>query len=236
ADIVDIGGESTRPGAAAVSSAEEINRIVPVIRELKRINPDCIISADTGKAEVAEAAAAAGADIINDVTGLQHSPALAAVAAEYGTGLILMHMRGAPDNMQDAENLKYGDIVKEVSVFLLQAAEKALASGVKRENIVLDPGIGFAKTPEQNMELIGRISEIKALGFPVLTGHSRKSFIGAVLGRKNPEEREWGTAGVTAFLAMKQVEIIRVHEVRAMKDVVTMFSRCAEYSQNLRTD
>lgn len=232
ADIVDIGGESTRPGAAAVSSAEEINRIVPVIRELKRINPDCIISADTGKAEVAEAAAAAGADIINDVTGLQRSSALAAVAAKYGTGLILMHMRGAPDNMQDTENLKYDDIVKEVSIFLLQAAEKALASGVKRENIVLDPGIGFSKTPEQNLELIGRISEIKALGFPVLAGHSRKSFIGAVLGRKSPEEREWGTAGVTAFLAMKQVEIIRVHEVRAMKDVVTMFSRCAEYSQN----
>ena len=232
ADIVDIGGESTRPGANAVSSAEEINRIVPVIRELKRINPDCIISADTGKAEVAEAAAAAGADIINDVTGLQRSSALAAVAAKYGTGLILMHMRGAPDNMQDAENLKYDDIVKEVSIFLLQAAEKALASGVKRENIVLDPGIGFSKTPEQNLELIGRISEIKALGFPVLAGHSRKSFIGAVLGRKSPEEREWGTAGVTAFLAMKQVEIIRVHEVRAMKDVVTMFSRCAEYSQN----
>ena len=232
ADIVDIGGESTRPGANAVSSAEEINRIVPVIRELKRINPGCIISADTGKAEVAEAAAAAGADIINDVTGLQHSSALAAVAAKYGTGLILMHMRGTPDNMQAAGNLKYDDVVKEVSTFLLQAVEKALASGVKRENIVLDPGIGFSKTPEQNLELIGRISEIKALGFPVLTGHSRKSFIGAVLGRKSPEEREWGTAGVTAFLAMKQVEIIRVHDVRAMKDVVTMFSRCAEYSQN----
>ena len=132
ADIIDIGGESTRPGAEAVSSAEEISRIVPVIRELKRVSPGCIISADTSKAEVAEAAAAAGSDIINDVTGLQYSPAIAKVAAEYGTGLILMHMRGTPENMQAAENLKYDDVVKEVSAFLLQAAEKALASGRPR--------------------------------------------------------------------------------------------------------
>ena len=229
ADIIDIGGESTRPGAAAVSPEEEIARIVPVIRELKRKNPDCIISADTRKADVAKAAAAAGADIINDVTGLQYSPAIAAIAAEYDTGLILMHMRGTPETMQAPENLQYGDVVKEVSEFLLQAAEKALEYGVKRENIVLDPGIGFSKTPEQNLELIGRIGEIKALGFPVLAGHSRKSFIGAVLGRKNPEDRIWGAAGVTAFLTMRRVEIIRVHDVGAMKDVVTMFSRCAEY-------
>ena len=229
ADIIDIGGESTRPGAAAVSPEEEIARIVPVIRELKRKHPDCIISADTRKAEVATAAAEAGADIINDVTGLQYSPAIAAVAAKYDTGLILMHMRGTPETMQSAENLKYGDVVKEVSEFLLQAVEKALEYGVKRENIVLDPGIGFSKTPEQNLELIGGIGEIKALGFPVLVGHSRKSFIGTALGRKTPEDRLWGTAGVTAFLAMRRAEIIRVHDVRAMKDVVTMFSRCAEY-------
>jgi len=229
ADIIDIGGESTRPGAAAVCPEEEISRIVPVIRELKRKHPDCIISADTRKAAVAKAAAEAGADIINDVAGLQYSPAIAAIAAEYDTGLILMHMRGTPETMQSAENLKYGDVVKEVSEFLLQAVEKALEYGVKRENIVIDPGIGFSKTPEQNLELIGRIGEIKALGFPVLAGHSRKSFIGTVLGRKTPEDRLWGTAGVTAFLAMRRAEIIRVHDVRAMKDVVTMFSRCAEH-------
>ncbi len=231
ADIIDIGGESTRPGGAAVVSPEdEMARIVPVIRELKRINPACIISADTRKAAVAEAAAVAGADIINDITGLQYSPDIAAIAAKYGAGLILMHMRGTPETMQDAENLKYSDVVKEVSDFLLKAAGKALEYGVKRENIVLDPGIGFSKTPEQNLELIGRIGEIKSLGFPVLAGHSRKSFIGAVLGRKNPAERIFGTAGVTAFLSMRRAEIIRVHDVRAMKDVVTMFSRCAEYS------
>jgi dihydropteroate synthase len=230
ADIIDIGGESTRPGAAAVGSEEEIARIVPAIRELKRKSPDCIISADTRKAGVAAAAAAAGADIINDVAGLRHSPAIAAVAAEYGAGLILMHMRGTPETMQSVENLKYDDVVKEVSEFLLQAAEKALDYGVKRENIVLDPGIGFSKTPEQNLELIGRIGEIKALGFPVLAGHSRKSFIGVALGRKNPEDRVWGTAGVAAFLAMRHAEIIRVHDVRAIKDVITMFSRCVEYS------
>ena len=229
ADIIDIGGESTRPGAVAVSPEDETARIVPVIRELKRKNPDCIISADTRKREVAAAALAAGADIINDIAGLRHSPEIAAIAAEYGAGLILMHMRGTPETMQSAENLKYCDIVKEVSEFLLQAVEKALEYGVKRENIVLDPGIGFSKTPEQNLELIGRIEEIKALGFPVLAGHSRKSFIGAVLGRKNPEDRIFGTAGVTAFLAMRRAEIIRVHDVRAMKDVVTMLSRCAEY-------
>ena len=228
ADIIDIGGESTRPGAASVSPEEEAARIVPVIRELKRINPACIISADTRKAAVAGAAIAAGADIINDITGLQHSPEIAAIAAEHGAGLILMHMRGTPETMQSAENLKYGDVIEEVSEFLLHAVEKALEYGVKRENIVLDPGIGFSKTPEQNLELIGRIGEIKALGFPVLAGHSRKSFIGAVLGRKNPEERIFGTAGVTAFLTMRHAEIIRVHDVRAMKDVVTMFSRCAD--------
>jgi dihydropteroate synthase len=232
ADIIDIGGESTRPGAAAVEVEEEISRIVPVIRELKRKNPDCIISADTRKAEVAAAAAAAGADIINDITGLQHSSAIAAIAAEHDTGLILMHMRGTPETMQSAENLKYDDVVKEVSEFLLQAVKKALDYGVKRKNIVLDPGIGFSKTPEQNLELIGRIGELKALGFPVLAGHSRKSFIGAILGRKNPEDRIFGTAGVTAFLTRHRVEIIRVHDVRAMKDVVTMFSRCTEYSSN----
>jgi dihydropteroate synthase len=232
ADIIDIGGESTRPGSAAVDPEEEISRIVPVIRELKRKNPDCIISADTRKADVAVAAATAGADIINDVTGLQHSSKLAAIAAEYGTGLILMHMRGTPTTMQSAENLEYADVVKEVAEFLLQAVGKAIEYGVKRENIVIDPGIGFSKTPEQNLELIGRIDEIRALGFPVLAGHSRKSFIGAVLGRKNPEERIWGTAGVTAFLTMRHAEIIRVHDVAAMKDVITMFSRCVEFSYN----
>ncbi|MFA7232085.1 MAG: dihydropteroate synthase, partial [Victivallaceae bacterium] len=228
ADIIDIGGESTRPGAEAVSEREEISRVVPVICELKRLHPECVISIDTRKAKVASAAVNAGADIINDVSGLEYSPEIAKIAATGGTGLILMHMRGLPQNMQNTENLVYENIVEEVVTFLAAAAQKALDSGVKRENIVLDPGIGFAKTFEHNFQLLGEIDRIKAIGYPVMVGHSRKAFIGTALNRKMPEDRVFGTAGVAAFLADKGVDILRVHDVGQIRDAVTMFKLCRQ--------
>ncbi|MCP3968387.1 MAG: dihydropteroate synthase [Lentisphaerae bacterium] len=228
AAVIDIGGESTRPGSREIVTVEmEINRICPVISKLRQAAPDCVISADTRRAEVARVAVEAGADIINDVSGLQYSNDMAAVAAETGVGLILMHMRGAPDSMQKTENLKYGDIVEDICAFLTSAAAKALDYGVNRENIVLDPGIGFAKSVEQNLKLIGQIDRLRQCGYPVLVGHSRKSFIGKIFDREDPQERILATAGAAIFLAEQNVEFIRVHDVRAVNDALTMYRLCA---------
>jgi dihydropteroate synthase len=232
ADIIDIGGESTRPGAPEVSIDEEIRRIVPVIEGLRKSSANAVISVDTRKAEVARAAIQAGADIINDVSGLEFSSAMADVAAEFDVGLILMHMRGTPEDMQHTGNLAYRDIIGEINAFLSTAIQKALDSGVKRENIVLDPGIGFAKTVEQNLTLIGQIERIRELGHPVLVGHSRKSFIGALLDIKSPKDRIFGTIGVSVFLAAKGVEIIRVHDVRETCDALKMFKLCTEAAKH----
>ncbi len=226
AAIIDIGGESTRPNAAEVSIEEEINRVVPVISELKNIKPEIIISVDTRKAEVAKAAVEAGADIINDVSGLEHSPEIAEIAAQNNSGLILMHMRGCPENMQAPENLVYEDIISEVADFLTRAAQKALDCGVKRENIILDPGIGFSKNVKQNMLLIKGIRQLKANGYAVLVGHSRKSFIGSLLNRDKPEDRQAGTIAVSLYLASQEVEILRVHDVRENMDALKMFNFC----------
>lgn len=226
AAIIDIGGESTRPNAAEVSPDEEINRVVPVISGLKNINPEIIISIDTRKAEVAQAAVEAGADIINDISGLEHSPEIAGIAAENNTGLILMHMRGTPENMQEPEKLVYKDVTGEVVAFLTRAAQKALDCGVKRENIILDPGIGFSKDVEQNMLLIREIERLKKSGYAVLVGHSRKSFIGNLLELGRPEDRLAGTIAVSLYLASRGVEILRVHDVRENMDALKMFNFC----------
>ncbi len=226
AAIIDIGGESTRPNADEVSVEEEIRRIVPVISELKKINPAIIISVDTRKAEVAEAAVKAGADIINDVSGLEYSPKIAEIAAKNNTGLILMHMRGNPESMQNPENLVYKDIVGEVIDFLTKAARKALDCGVKRGNIILDPGIGFAKDAEQNMRLIKKIKKLRESGYAVLVGHSRKSFIGKLLKRDNTKDRLSGTLAVSLYLASQGVEILRVHDVQENRDALKMFKFC----------
>jgi len=226
ASIIDIGGESTRPNAAEVSIEEEIKRVVPVISELKRIKPEIIISVDTRKAEVADAAVKAGADIINDVSGLENSPEIANIAAENNTGLVLMHMRGTPESMQKTENLVYKDIVNEVIDFLTKAAQKAIDCGVKRENIILDPGIGFAKDLEQNMILIKEIKKLRESGYAVLVGHSRKSFIGKLLGRDDAKDRLAGTLAVSLYLASQGVEILRVHDVRETSDALKMFNVC----------
>ena len=221
-DVIDIGGESTRPGAEFVSIEEEIARVVPVIKKLKQAHPKCVLSIDTMKYETAKAALDVGVDIINDVTGLRNSPEIANLVAEKGAGLILMHMRGTPATMKSLT--KYNDVVADVSKALLESAKIAESAGVQRESIMLDPGLGFAKNTIQNLEILRRICEFRKLGYPLLVGPSRKSFIGDVLAIDGvvppPEERKWGTAAVVAWLTIHNVELIRVHDACESREVV----------------
>ncbi|MDD5728890.1 MAG: dihydropteroate synthase [Victivallales bacterium] len=226
AAIIDIGGESTRPDAPEVNADEEIARIIPVISALKREVPEIIISVDTRKAPVALAAVRAGADIINDVSGLQYSPEIAEIAAKYAVGLVIMHMRGTPRTMQEPENLQYRDLIGEIVAFLENAARKAREHGVKKENIILDPGIGFSKDAEQNLEIIRKIERFRECGYAVLAGHSRKSFIGKLLQRDNAGERLAGTLAVSLVLAARGVDILRVHDVRETHDALQMYRFC----------
>jgi dihydropteroate synthase len=213
ADMLDIGGESTRPGAEAVSEAAEIDRVVPLIRAI-RAESAIPISIDTMKPGVARAAVAAGATMWNDVTALRHAPDSRAVAAELGCEVVLMHMQGEPQSMQDEPY--YSDVVGEVAQFLGARAEAAMAAGVARERIWLDPGIGFGKHRIlHNLPLLGGLAAIVALGFPVLLGVSRKSFIGALDGRKAPaDERLGGSIAGALAGAAAGVAAVRVHDVR----------------------
>ncbi|OGU12855.1 MAG: dihydropteroate synthase [Geobacteraceae bacterium GWC2_58_44] len=218
ADIIDIGGESTRPNAPAVGVAEELDRVLPVIEALagKLSVP---ISVDTYKAEVARAACAAGAEIVNDVSGLGFDPAMAAAVARADAGLVVMHTRGRPDRMQ-AET-RYDDLIAEVKDYLRDSLARAEAAGINPCRIVIDPGIGFAKSLQGNLELIRRLSELLTLGRPILVGPSRKSFIGAVLG-KGEDARLFGTAAAVAVSIAHGASIVRVHDVAAMRDVAVM--------------
>jgi dihydropteroate synthase len=167
-----------------------------------------------------------GADIINDISGLQHSEEMAGTVAEFGVGLILMHMRGMPENMQNEENLQYECLLEDICLFLKKAVEKAVAAGVKKESIAVDPGIGFSKNLHQNLEIIKNIDYFRKLGYPVLAGPSRKSFIGELLEQENPGKRVWGTAGAAVFLALKKVDILRVHDVKEISEAVTVAIAC----------
>jgi dihydropteroate synthase len=227
ADILDVGGESTRPGAQPVSADEEMERVIPVIQQIRR-NSDCLISVDTYKASVAEAALEAGADIVNDVWGLRADPALAEAVARHRAPVILMHNRSKPANAEIEARLggryvgmKYTDLMEDVKRELLESVALADGPGVKRDSIILDPGIGFGKTVEQNLTLINRLDEIKALGFPVLLGASRKSFIGYTLNLP-PEQRLEGTAAAVAVGILRGADIVRVHDVEAMTRVARM--------------
>jgi dihydropteroate synthase len=212
ADLLDIGGESTRPGAAPVGEAEEIARVVPVIAAV-RAESAIPISIDTMKPAVARAAVAAGADIWNDVTALTWSPDSPAVAAELGCGVVLMHMKGEPRTMQDAPH--YDDVVGEVCSELGQCARAAMAAGVAREKIWLDPGIGFGKTTEHNLALIAHLDRLADLGFPVLLGVSRKRFIAALdPAAKAPTERLAGSLAAALAGARAGATAVRVHDVR----------------------
>lgn len=214
ADIVDIGGESTRPGSAAVLAPEELNRVLPVVERL-RPQTDVLISVDTRKAVVAEKALAAGADIVNDISALGDE-AMAETVARAGAGVALMHMQGTPDTMQQSP--VYGDVVGEVKSYLRDAVTRAEAGGVSPESILVDPGIGFGKTLPNNLELLANLDELFELDKPILVGTSRKSFIGRLL-QNDSNDRAFGTAGSVAAAILNGACVVRVHDVREMADV-----------------
>ncbi len=220
ADLIDIGGESTRPGSEATSIEEELRRVLPVLEAL-RGKLKIPISIDTRRAEVAQAALAAGAEIINDISGLKSDPRIAQVAARHKAPLILMHIRGEPKTMQKLPFAR--DVLKDVTSGIRAAAARAIQAGVSRNRILLDPGIGFGKSFAQNYELLARLPELAKLGFPLLVGASRKTFLGATLSRDGkhaaPEERIWGTAAAVAASIVAGAHIVRVHDVAEMLQV-----------------
>jgi dihydropteroate synthase len=229
ADIIDIGGESTRPGAAPVSAEEELRRVLPVIERLadgalgERALP---VSIDTTKAVIAEKALAAGARIVNDISALRFDPRIVDVVRDTGAGVVLMHMQGTPATMQ--RDPQYQDVVTEVRSFLAERIALAEARGLKKTQIAVDPGIGFGKTMEQNLRLLAHVSDFRSLGCTVLVGTSRKSFIGKVFGHRGfqqgeeANERLWGTAATIAWAVAQGAGIVRVHDVAEMTDVVRM--------------
>jgi dihydropteroate synthase len=219
AHIIDIGGESTRPGSAGVSANEELRRILPVLENLRgRIHIP--ISVDTSKAEVAEAAADAGAEILNDVTGLRNDPRIAEVAQRQKLGLILMHLRGTPQTMQQAPFAR--NVIRDVTTGLRDSIAEALNAGVAKRQIVIDPGIGFGKSHEQNCEIIQRLPELAKLGFPLMLGTSRKSFLGTALNQGDSKDRVWGTAATVTAGILQGAHIVRVHDVADMAQVARM--------------
>lgn len=217
ADIIDVGGESTRPGSAAVSVAEEIARTASLIGALRE-KTDVLISIDTMKAEVARAALSAGADIVNDVSALA-DPQMAKVVAESGAGLVLMHMQGVPETMQ--REPRYVDVVGTVQTFLEERVAQALAGGVAAAQIALDPGIGFGKTDEHNLALLRAIGPLASSGRPVLIGASRKSFLGRLTGR-DVTDRLAGSLAVATYCAMQGAHILRVHDVKESCDALRL--------------
>jgi len=221
AAIIDVGGESTRPGSASVSDDEQIKRVVPVIKALcKKI--DVPISVDTYKIEVAKAALEAGAGMINDITALSDER-MAELAAKHDMPVVLMHMQGTPTTMQVEP--KYEDVVSEVLQFLLERARRAEDAGIDRKKIFIDPGIGFGKTLGHNLLLLRNIDKFVTSGYRVLIGTSRKSFIGKLTGREKPGERIFGTAATVALCAVACVSIVRVHDVAEMVDVVKIANK-----------
>jgi dihydropteroate synthase len=218
ADVVDIGGESTRPGAEAVSAEEELRRVTPVVEALAG-DSGAPVSIDTSKLAVAEAALDAGAAMVNDVTALRAEPELAELCADRGCGLCLMHMLGDPRTMQ--ENPTYEDVVDDVRAFLSERIEFATAAGVDEERIWVDPGIGFGKTVEHNLELLRRLGELRDLGRPLLVGTSRKSFLGKLTGAE-PEERLGGTIASNVIAFANGAEMLRVHDVGPLQEALTV--------------
>ena len=217
ADLIDIGGESSRPGAAPVSQQEELDRVVPVIERLRN-ETDLPLSVDTTKSAVARAALLAGANYINDISGLRFDAEMAAVAAESGAGLFLMHTRGTPRHMQ--KQTAYADLLAEVTAYLRQGIDLALAAGVSPRALAVDPGIGFGKSVAGNLTLLRHLERLHELGYPVLLGTSRKSFIGRILDQDDPRRRLAGTLATLALAVDKGVQIFRVHDVRAARETL----------------
>lgn len=217
AGIIDVGGESTRPGSDPVPADEEARRVVPVIREILTARPEAVISIDTYHAATAEAAIEAGAGIVNDISALDGDSRMASVVAGAGCPVVLMHMLGEPKTMQQSPH--YDDVVAEVREFLARRAEAAISAGVVPENVILDPGIGFGKTLEHNLTLVENLDAIADLGYPILFGASRKSFIGRVFGG-DPEERLFGTVATSVLAYERGATIFRVHDVRANREAL----------------
>ncbi|HEY6628739.1 MAG TPA: dihydropteroate synthase [Acidimicrobiia bacterium] len=212
ARIVDVGGESTRPGALSVTVEEELERVIPVVEELA--GRGLLISIDTSKPEVASAAIEAGAVILNDVTACS-APSMAELVADTGVGVVLMHMKGSPRDMQ--EDPQYEDVVTEVAGFLAERASSLVGLGVNREAIAVDPGIGFGKTVEHNLQLLAGLPDLAALGYPLVLGASRKSFLGKITGIENPSDRDGVTAVTTALGYERGARIFRVHDVSSSR-------------------
>ena len=221
AAIIDVGGESTRPGADEVSAADELDRVLPVIGRLaEALKPDTLISVDTSKASVAEAALQAGAAVINDVTGLLGDVRMLEVAANCDAGLVVMHMKGTPRTMQSTP--RYDDVVFEVREFFEQSFERCTRAGIDPERLCFDPGIGFGKSLEHNLALLRGIGDLRVGGRPLLLGVSRKSFIGKLVGDDSIAARSWGTVALTAHARESGAEIHRVHEVRPNVEAMRM--------------
>jgi dihydropteroate synthase len=225
ADLLDVGGESTRPGASPVPLQEELARVVPVVAALAA-QTSVPLSVDTFKAEVARQCLAAGAGVVNDVTALQGDPAMAEVVRGHGAGVVLMHMQGTPATMQ--VHPTYQDVVGDIAAFLNLRLRAAEGQGIARERIVLDPGIGFGKTAAHNLTLLARLHEFQALGRPVCLGVSRKGFIGRLLDRPVGQRLAGSLAAVCFALGRRAVQIVRVHDVRETHDAVTLFTAIAE--------
>lgn len=220
ADIIDIGGESTRPYSEMVAVDEELSRVVPVLESLSG-KVEVPISIDTSKAKIAEAAVDLGAEIINDVTGLTGEPGMLALAVKSKAGVCAMHMQGTPQTMQDAP--QYVDVVSEIGEYLAERKAALVAAGVELERICLDPGIGFGKTHQHNLTLMANCWRFHELGCPLLVGHSRKGFLAKVIGDSD-RDRTAATAGSAISLALQGVQVIRVHDVRAVKDALLAFA------------
>ncbi len=219
ADLLDIGGESTRPNAGVIAAEEELRRVLPVLSAVVE-QVKIPVSIDTSKSAIARVAVDAGAEIINDVTGLTADPQMTDVAVQSGAGVCAMHMQGTPQTMQD--NPTYTDVVAEVRNYLRQRRDALLATGIPRERICLDPGIGFGKTHDHNITLMRHCRELHALGCPILVGHSRKGFLGKLIGDKKAD-RTNANIGASLSLAVQGVQIIRVHDVRAVREALATF-------------
>lgn len=223
ADWLDVGGESTRPGAEPVSEADELARVVPVVAALHETRPDAVISVDTTRSAVASAAIEAGARVVNDVSGLS-DPAMAAVAARSAVTLVVMHRRGDPATMQ--LDTRYDDLVGEVAAFLRERAVYAERMGVDPQHIVVDPGVGFGKAAADNPKLVAAVPRFRALGYRVLIGASRKAFVGRLTGVEEPAERVMGSVGAALAAASLGADVLRVHDVRATRQALTVFEAC----------
>ncbi len=219
ADIIDIGGESTRPGASDVTEREEYKRVIPLIKEMRLRYSDILISIDTTKANIADSAIKAGADIINDISGLSQDSKMLKVSSSHGVPVIIMHMKGTPKTMQAKP--EYNNLIQEIQNYFIKKIQMATDGGILKENIILDPGIGFGKTIQNNFELISKLHEFCKLGLPVMIGPSRKSFIGTTLDLPVENRLEGTSASVTAGI-LNGARIVRVHDVKNIKRVVTI--------------